>query len=80
MPKENTARVIDAQALDSRHVRVRFADGRTGTIDMTQFLAYPAWQPLRDPQLFATAHAAHGTVTWDNNIDIAPERAHELAQ
>ena len=80
MPEENMVRVTDAQALDNQRVHVRFTDGHTGIIDMTQFLAYPAWQRLRDPQLFATAHAERGTVAWDGNIDIAPERARELAR
>jgi hypothetical protein len=37
-------------------------------------LSYPAFQPLRDENVFRAVQVDHGVVTWmDGEIDIAPE-------
>jgi hypothetical protein len=66
-------RVIHAQALSDTVVEVSFTTGETGRLDVTPWLAYPAFAPLRDPGLFRRAHAAHGTVVWTDEIDLCPD-------
>ncbi|MBM4346342.1 MAG: DUF2442 domain-containing protein [Deltaproteobacteria bacterium] len=33
----------------------------------------PAFAPLREPGFFYRAHAAHGTVAWNHDVDLSPE-------
>jgi len=66
-------RVIRAEAVSDVEVDVIFSNGERGRLDMTPYLAYAAFQPLREPGLFRRAHAAHGTVVWTDEIDLCPD-------
>jgi hypothetical protein len=54
---------------------VRFNNGVSGEIDLTEELWGEMFEPLKDPSLFATAHqdSIMGTVVWANGADFAPE-------
>jgi len=67
-------RVSTMKPLDDMMMLVTFASGERRLYDATQLLAYPAFQPLKDPAVFKAASIEHGVVTWmDGDIDIAPE-------
>ena len=67
-------RVSTVKPLDDMMMLVTFASGERRLYDATQLLAYPAFQPLKDPAVFKAASIEHGVVTWmDGDIDIAPE-------
>ena len=40
---------------------------------MLPYLKYPAFGALKDVELFKQARVAHGTVTWNDEIDISPD-------
>jgi hypothetical protein len=66
-----------------RHVRdhvlwLRFADGVEGELDLRHGLNGPIFEPLHDSRFFARVSLEHGTVTWPNGADWAPESLHEL--
>ena len=54
-------------------VAVEFANGERGVFDLVPYLNYPCYAPLKDPAIFAQVSAAHGTLMWPGEIDIAPE-------
>lgn len=54
---------------------VRFNNGVSGEIDLSDELWGEVFAPLKDPALFATARqdSVMGTVVWANGADFAPE-------
>lgn len=61
---------------------LRFNNGVSGEVELSQELWGEMFEPLRDPALFATArqHEIMGTVVWANGADFAPEFLFELLQ
>lgn len=59
---------------------LRFNNGESGTLDLSDELEGEMFAPLRDPALFATAHQhpVLRTVAWSNGADLAPEFLLEL--
>jgi len=67
-------RIRSVKVLDDMIMILRFTSGEKRLYDATQLLQYPAFQPLRDENVFKTAAVEYGTVVWnDGEIDIAPE-------
>lgn len=59
---------------------VTFGSGEKRLYDATQLLAFPAFQPLKDEEIFKNAKVEYGVVTWaDGEIDIAPETMYETS-
>lgn len=71
--------IISADHVGGHRLRIRFADGVEGVVD----LAGPEWrgmlEPLRDPTFFAQVWVDPelGTVTWPNGADLAAEPLYE---
>ena len=72
------------QVLAARHagayrVWLRFADGLEGTIDVSDVLWGPAFEPLKDISEFSKLYGDSEcrTVAWPNGADLAPESLHE---
>lgn len=67
-------RVRSVKPLDDMMMILTFTSGERRLYDATQLLEYPAFQPLRDEDVFKSATVEHGIVVWnDGDIDIAPE-------
>ncbi len=70
--------VQDVKPLDDMMMIVTFTSGEKRLYDATQLLAFPAFQPLKDEQVFKNAKVEYGIVTWnDGAINIAPETMYE---
>jgi hypothetical protein len=69
--------VLQAEYRGGFKIRVVFNDGVEGTIDFSDWLTGPVFEPLKDPSYFARFFVEGGTVTWPNGADIAPETIHE---
>lgn len=56
-------------------VRVLFSDGEIRDVDLTPTLQRPLFAPLRDPELFATAHVGSitGGLEWTDDIGLDPD-------
>ncbi len=54
---------------------LRFNNGESGEVDLSDELDGEVFEPLRDPAQFATAyqHPVMRTVAWANGADLAPE-------
>jgi hypothetical protein len=52
-----------------------FNNGESGEVDLSDELDGEVFEPLRDPDVFATAyqHPLMRTVAWANGADLAPE-------
>lgn len=71
-------RVVSVKALSGYRLRVAFADGVQGEVNLSGRLFGPVFEPLRDPGLFQQAGIDEfGVVCWPNGADLAPDALHE---
>jgi hypothetical protein len=76
-------RVTAVEALPNFRLRVPFADGLTGTVDMSRIVHSPkagVFAALADPSLFAQVKLEYGAVTWPGELDLAPDAMHAAIQ
>ena len=75
-------RVTDARHAGGYRVWLRFADGLTGEIDLSDVLWGPVFEPLKDVDKFAKlrADAELETLVWENGADLAPESLYERVE
>jgi len=75
-------RVIEVKHIDGYKLWLRFQDGVCGTVDLSDELWGPMFEPLKDVTLFAQAavHPELQTVTWPNGADLAPEFLYQAAK
>lgn len=79
----STPLLTEAEPLGDYMVRVRFADGTAGEVDLSYPVDYGGvFGPLRDGDYFRRLRAdpEAGTIVWPNEADIAPETLYALAQ
>jgi hypothetical protein len=69
--------VTYAQYRGEYRILLRFHDGVEKTVDFSQWLQGPMFEPLKDTAYFARFFLEGGTVTWPNGADIAPETLYE---
>jgi hypothetical protein len=75
-------RVMHAEYLGEYNIRLRFADGAEGDVDLSSELYGEIFVPLKDKNLFRqfSIHPEFGTLVWANGADIAPEFLYEKLQ
>ena len=68
-------RITDARYVNGYTVWLRFADGSDGTVDLSEELVGPIFEPLRDRATFSRVrlHPELRTLVWPNGADFAPE-------
>lgn len=68
--RKNLATVTSVEVLPDFMLRMTFADGEERDFDMRPFLKYPAFAPLREPELFSRAEVdpVAATVCWPGGI------------
>ena len=74
--------VISVKCLDDFRLELTFDDGKSGVLDCKPIIAKGGvFSKLRNPEVFGRAkvHEELGVVTWDDEVDIAPETAYSLA-
>lgn len=53
---------------------VTFSNGEKRIFDAKELLKYPAYEKLKDYEIFKNVYVEHGIIVWNNGkIDIAPE-------
>lgn len=74
-------KVIEAKALTNFRLQLTFDDGRSGTVDLSEELWGPMFEPLRNEELFrqVTVDPELQTVVWPNGADLAPEFLYDKA-
>lgn len=76
-------RVVGIETLLALRLRVTFADGLSGLVDISGLVKSPnagVFAALADPDLFAQARIEYGAVTWPGNLDLAPDAMHSEIQ
>jgi len=71
--------VTAVEALSGFRLRVSFADGLAGVVDMSDLVHSPeagVFAALRDPSLFAQVALDYGAVSWPDKLDLAPDAMH----
>jgi hypothetical protein len=71
--------VVRAEYRGAFRIHVAFNDGTENTIDFSEWLSGPIFEPLKDPY-FERFFIDGGTVAWPNGADIAPETLYERAK
>ena len=72
--KIESPRVTGVRALSDWRLWVRFNNSEAKIYDFKPLLDFPAFQPLKDEQLFKSCYIDFGGVMWaDGSIDIAPD-------
>ena len=72
--------VIRAEYRGEYRIFLEFSDGVENTVDFSQWLDGPVFEPLKTPQYFQRFFLDGGTVAWPNGADVAPETLHEQAK
>ncbi|MBN2019884.1 MAG: DUF2442 domain-containing protein [Sedimentisphaerales bacterium] len=74
--------VVKLKCLDDFRLELTFDNGKSGILDCKPIIAKGGvFSKLQNPQVFKNVHINKelGVVTWDEDIDIAPETAYSLA-
>jgi hypothetical protein len=53
---------------------VTFTNGKVKVFDLQPYLHYPVYQPLQNENFCSKATVQYGTIVWDEEIDIDPDR------
>ncbi len=70
------ARIVDARALTSYRLFVRFDDGVQGEVDLSGLVGRGVFAPWSDPDRFSQVAVDRDTqtVAWPGGIDLCPDR------
>lgn len=75
--------LAEATPLDGYRVRLRFADGLAGDVDLSYLVgAGPVFEPLRNLDYFRRLKIDECgvTIAWPNEADIAPDTLYDHVQ
>jgi hypothetical protein len=77
----NLLHIVELNVPSPFHLEIKFSDGDYRVVDVRPLLKGPAFQPLQDPRVFATAtiDPITKTVSWPCGVDLAPEALRALA-
>ena len=76
-------RITEVETLPGFRLRIAFADGLTGMVDMSRMVHSPqagVFAALADPELFAQVRLDYGAVAWPGELDLAPDAMHAAIQ
>jgi hypothetical protein len=69
--------VTRAEYQGEYRIHLTFNDGLAQTVDFSEWLHGPIFEPLKDPKYFQRFFLEGGTIVWPNGADIAPETLYE---
>jgi len=69
--------VISVQPSSEYQLDLVFVNGEHRRFDMRPLLGVKPWCRISEPALFERARVEYGTVTWPNEVDIAPETLYD---
>lgn len=76
--KEVALSVMQVKILDDLYMLVTFSTGEQRVFDATTLLEMPAFTPLKDPTIFASAAVHRGILTWNHGqLDIGTEALYD---
>jgi hypothetical protein len=69
-----TPDVVKVVATPDYSIVAEFETGEVRRFDMRPYLDFPAYAALKEPGLFMRAHVEYGTVVWNDEIDLSPDK------
>ena len=66
-------RVSTVAAMANFILQLEFSYGRHATFDVSPFLHFPVFEPLKEAAYFSRVTVAHGTAAWPGGIDFDPD-------
>jgi hypothetical protein len=74
-----TPDIVEAAVVSHGVLRLTFADGLTGELEVLERMHGPVFDEARTPEGFArvTIDPETGTVTWPGGADLAPDTLYE---
>ena len=70
-------RPVNVAALPGHKIKVSYADGATGVIDLSDSVGRGVFAPLKDESFFQQVHLGdHGQIAWSEEIEICPDTAY----
>jgi Protein of unknown function (DUF2442) len=74
-----TPDITDVRVVEHGVLRLTFADGLSGEVDVLDRMRGPVFEHARTPQGFAEAalDRESGTVTWPGGADLAPDTLYD---
>ncbi len=73
-------RLTEVKPLENYKLEVSFIDGLHGFVEMRQLILSKnagVFAQLQDIQKFNSLSIQHGVVTWDCEVDLAPDTMHD---
>jgi len=72
-----TYKIVKVEALEGYRLRILFDDDVCGTVDLSDRLFGPVFEPLKDPTYFRQVGIDEfGAIYWPNGADLAPDALH----
>jgi len=71
-------RLISVEPIAPHSLKLHFADGVEGTVDLSADLWGELFEPLKDPKFFALVRLdPDGAFAWPHGLDLAPDALYE---
>lgn len=65
--------VVEIKSIAPRTLEVLFKDGLRGTIFIDVSFCTGVFEILKNDEMISQAHSKNGVVTWENELDLAPD-------
>jgi hypothetical protein len=69
--------VVELKSISPRTLEVLFSDGLRGTIFIDESFCTGVFEVLKDDEMVSQAFIENGVVTWENELDLAPDTMHK---
>ena len=66
-------RAKEIRPLQDYTLEILFSNNEKKKFDVKPYLKIGIFKTLEDHTMFQTAHADHGTVVWNNGLDLCPD-------
>ena len=67
-------KLIEVKALSDYRIRVRFADGVEGEVDLSHLAGRGVFSLWRDYTVFQQVHLGpHGEIVWNDEVELCPD-------
>ena len=65
------------EALEGYKIRLSYADGKQGVLDLTDQVGKGVFAPLKDEKVFRKVHLGpYGQIAWSDEMEICPDAAY----
>jgi hypothetical protein len=72
--------VLNAKYLGDYKLSLKFNNGVTKEVDLSDKLNGKVYEPLKDKNYFQTFTIRFNTIEWNNGADFAPEYLYEIGK